>query len=150
MATRLGVAVMAALLALYLGFTLWYALTLLAAAQPTAKAIGAALLALPLVGAWGLLAELLFAFRAGRLLKQLAEEGQLPAAAPRTGTGRADRVEAAARFAGYRAEAERAPESWRAWLRLALAYEAGGDRRRARRAARTAIALHRSTPPEPP
>ena len=35
-----------------------------------------------------------------------------------------------------------APESWRAWYRLALAYDDAGDRTRARSAARRAIALH--------
>jgi len=40
------------------------------------------------------------------------------------------------------AETEAAPGDWRAWFRLALAYETAGDRTRARGAARHAIALH--------
>jgi Flp pilus assembly protein TadD len=41
-----------------------------------------------------------------------------------------------------RAQAEAAPEDWRSWYRLALAYDAAGDRTRARAAARHALALH--------
>ncbi|GAB3688252.1 hypothetical protein GCM10028814_29620 [Angustibacter aerolatus] len=52
------------------------------------------------------------------------------------------RAAADAAFARYRAETEAAPDDWAAWYRLALAYDAAGDRRRARRATRTAIALH--------
>ena len=41
-----------------------------------------------------------------------------------------------------RAQTEAAPEDWRTWFRLALAYDAAGDRTRARAAARHAVALH--------
>ncbi|MFP3380386.1 tetratricopeptide repeat protein, partial [Bacillus sp. SIMBA_069] len=47
-------------------------------------------------------------------------------------------------FPQYRAEVEAAPESWRAWFRLGLAYDASGDRRRAREALRQAIRLERA------
>jgi Flp pilus assembly protein TadD len=48
-----------------------------------------------------------------------------------------------AAFQGYADAVERDPEEWRAWLRLGLAYDASGDRRRARAAVRRAIALAR-------
>ena len=38
---------------------------------------------------------------------------------------------------------EAAPEDWRAWFRLGLAYDASGDRRRARKAIIRAISLER-------
>ncbi|NUS52312.1 MAG: hypothetical protein HOQ22_14885, partial [Nocardioidaceae bacterium] len=45
-------------------------------------------------------------------------------------------------FERMRREAELRPDDWQAWYRLALAYDAAGDRTRARAAARHAIALH--------
>ena len=47
-----------------------------------------------------------------------------------------------------RREVEADPADWGGWYRLSLAYSASGDGRRARRAMRTAIALHRGTDPE--
>jgi Flp pilus assembly protein TadD len=41
---------------------------------------------------------------------------------------------------------EQDPASWRAWFRLGLAYDASGDRRRARGAIRRAIALQGAEP----
>jgi Flp pilus assembly protein TadD len=46
-----------------------------------------------------------------------------------------------AAFPAFRADVEAHPDEWRAWYRLGLAYDAAGDRRRARAAVRTAIAL---------
>lgn len=45
------------------------------------------------------------------------------------------------------AAVEAAPEDWRAWYRLAVAYDAGRDPRRGRAAMRRAIVLERSTRP---
>jgi Flp pilus assembly protein TadD len=47
-------------------------------------------------------------------------------------------------FPSYRAAVDADPENWRTWFRLALAYDASGDRRRARWATRTAIRLSRA------
>ena len=44
----------------------------------------------------------------------------------------------------YRAAVEQTPDDWSAWFRLALAYDAAGDRRRARWATREAIRLERA------
>jgi Flp pilus assembly protein TadD len=52
-------------------------------------------------------------------------------------------------FPRYKAEVEAEPGSWRAWFRLGLAYDASGDRRRARWALREAIRLSRSAPAKP-
>ncbi len=45
-------------------------------------------------------------------------------------------------FARYQAEADAAPDDWRSWFRLACAYDAAGDRRRARAAMRQAARMH--------
>jgi Flp pilus assembly protein TadD len=52
------------------------------------------------------------------------------------------RAAADAFFERIRAETEASPDDWRSWFRLALAYDAAGDRTRARAAARHALALH--------
>jgi hypothetical protein len=46
-------------------------------------------------------------------------------------------------FDAAKAAVEAAPEDWRAWYRLAVAYDAGRDPRRGRSALRRAIALER-------
>ena len=144
MRTRIAVAVMAALLALYLIFAVRYGLILIGVGQPVAIAIGVALLILPVVGAWAMVSEILFAVRADRLAKRLEDEGGMPTEqVPVSASGRVDRAAADALFPSYQAAVEAAPESWRAWFRLALAYDASGDRRRARWATRTAIKLAR-------
>ncbi len=145
MKARIATLTMAALLLLYLVFVTNYAILLINSAEPLAKALGFALIVLPGIGAWVLIADLVFVVRGERLLKQLGDEGGLPVDnLPRLPSGRADPVAADAEFPIYQAEVEAEPESWRAWLRLGLAYDASGDRRRARWATRKAIALHRS------
>jgi hypothetical protein len=144
MRTRLAVAIMAALLALYLVFAVRYGLILIGVGQPVPVAIGVALLVLPVVGAWAMVAELLFAVRADRLAKRLEAEGGMPSEpVPVSPSGRVDRAAADALFPNYQAAVDAAPESWRAWFRLGLAYDASGDRRRARWATREAIRLEK-------
>jgi hypothetical protein len=149
MGSKLAGLGMAALLALYLIFIAQYALVLLSIDELVAKVMGIALLVLPLIGAWVLAAELIFAFRAERLVARLRADGALPADdLPRLASGRADPAAADAQFPSFKAAVEEAPESWRAWLKLGLAYDASGDRKRARWATREAIRLERSTPTE--
>lgn len=144
---RAAALVMAALLVLYLVFAVNYALLLITFPEPLAKALGLALIVLPLLGAGVLAADLVFVARGERLLRLLGAEGGLPVDdLPRRPSGRPDPVAADREFPRYRAEAEAEPESWRAWLRLGLAYDASGDRKRARWATRRAIALERARP----
>lgn len=145
MKARIAALTMAVLLALYLVFVAQYAILLLTSENGFAKGLGVALAVLPVVGAWALVAELLFVARGERLVRRLGEEGGLPVDdLPRLPSGRPDPVAADLEFPRYRAEVEAAPDSWRAWLRLGLAYDASGDRRRARWATRKAIALERA------
>lgn len=141
---KIGVVVMAALLVLYLFLVTQLAVRLIAVDEPIGRAIGIALLLLPLLGLWALIAELLFGIRSQRLVDILSERGELPVDdLPRLSSGRPVRSAADAEFPRYQAEVEAAPESWAAWFRLGLAYDASGDRRRARGAIRRAIDLER-------
>lgn len=135
---------MAVVLALYLVVVAARAVVFLQSGQPVGIAIGAALIVLPGIGAYLLLRELQFGVRATRLTRRLGAEGPLPGdGLPRRASGRVERAAADAEFARYAEEAETRPEDWRAWLRLGLAYDIAGDRRRARAAVRRALALSR-------
>ncbi|GAA2005585.1 hypothetical protein [Microbacterium ulmi] len=142
MSARIGVAVMAALLALYIALAGQRAWLLLTSGEPVAIAIGAALVVLPLVAVWALGRELWFGWRAEQLGRRLESEGALPADDVAVHpSGRVVREDADAVFPAYRAEAEAHPDDWRAWFRLGIAYDAAGDRRRARESVRKAIRL---------
>lgn len=145
MRARVAALVMAALLVLYLVFVTNYALLLIGDDEPIAKAIGFALIVLPFLGAGVLVADIVFVARGERLVRLLGAEGGLPVDdLPRLPSGRPDPAAADAAFPQYKEAVEAEPESWRAWLRLGLAYDASGDRRRARWATRRAIALERA------
>lgn len=146
MSARVGVAVMAVLLLVYIGLVGQRAWILLSSGDGVAVAMGVALVILPLVALWALAREVWFGVRAQQLATRLEAEGGLPedSVAVRP-SGRVVREEGAALFPAYRADVEASPDSWQAWYRLGLAYDAAGDRRRARSAVRRAISLERAT-----
>lgn len=137
-----GAVVMSALLVVYLGFAVVYASVLLRDDNVIVNVMGAALLVLPLLGAWGLVAEWRFGVASSRLRALLEERGEVPEF-PQTTAGRALRDQATELFPQFQAEVEASPEKWSAWFRLGLAYDACGDRRRGRWAIRKAIRLER-------
>ncbi|WP_035282096.1 tetratricopeptide repeat protein [Brevibacterium album] len=144
---KLGVLVVTAGLVLYLVFTAQRGWIMLTDDSLIAKALGLALFALPVIGAWALFRELLFGTRTEQLAGILESEGGLPPdTLPRTPGGRIVREAADAEFEKYRAEAEAAPEDWRSWFRLSCAYDASGDRKNARATMRRAIRMHREPP----
>ena len=139
--------VMAAALLLYLGLAVVRAVAFLQSGEAVGVGIGVALLVLPLVGLLLLGRELHFGVRATGLTRRLAAEEALPAdGLPRRPSGRVERAAADAAFEGYAEAAEAAPDDWRAQLRLGLAYDMAGDRRRARAAVRRAISAHAERP----
>jgi len=142
---KVGAIVMTALLVLYLVLVTQLAFRLIAVDVLVAKVLGIALLVLPVIGVFALVAELLFGARSQRLTTMLADAGELPVdELPTRASGRPIRSAADAEFPRYKAEVEADPGSWKAWFRLGLAYDASGDRRRARQAIRRSIALERS------
>ncbi|GGF02934.1 hypothetical protein [Mycetocola zhadangensis] len=143
MTTRISVALMAALLVLYLVLVGQRAVLFLATGEPVAIAIGIALLLLPVVGVWALTREILFGVRAEKLGRLLESSNELPDdELPTRPSGRVERDAADEIFPRYKAEVEAAPTDWKAWYRLGLAYDGAGDRKRARSAIREAIHLH--------
>lgn len=146
--TKIWVGAVTLLLVFYLVISFQRSILLLTDQNLAAKAIGAAYLVLPIIGAWAMIRELMFGARTERMAKVLEAEGGLPVDdLPRTPGGRIVRAAADAEFEKYRVEAEAAPEDWRSWFRLSCAYDAAGDRKRARAAMRDAGKLFRTKVP---
>ncbi len=142
MRTRVLAVLAVAAVAAYAGLVGWRGVLLVADGRPVAVAFGLGLLVFPVVGVGVVAAELRFGLRSSRLADRLADEGGLPEdLLPRTPSGRVVRAAADADFDRWQAEVTASPQDWRCWYRLALAYDAAGDRRRARGATRRAIAL---------
>ena len=145
MRNRLAALFMALLLLVYLVLVAQRAVLLMASGDGVGIAMGVALIVLPFIAAWAIGRELVFGARTEKLVRLMAAEGTLPVDdLPHRASGRPLRDAADADFPQYKAEVEAAPESWRAWFRLGLAYDASGDRRRARAALRQAIELYRA------
>lgn len=143
---RAAALVMALLLLLYVVLVGQRAVLFVATGEPVAIALGVALLVLPLLGLFALVVELRFGLRTQEIVRQLAAEGELPVDdLPRRASGRYEREAADAAFPAYKDAVEAAPDDWRSWFRLGLAYDACGDRRRARQALRWAITLRRDS-----
>lgn len=138
---RAVVALLVAALAVYFVLIGVRGVFLLGQSRWTLKALGAAVLALPLVGGWVTVAELRFGRAARRLTMELGPDAS-SLEVPRRPSGRVDRDVAERVFAEQRARVQDDPRDWRGWYRLAEAYDLAGDRRRAREALRTAIERH--------
>jgi hypothetical protein len=146
--TKIWVGAVTLLLVFYLVVSFQRSILLLTDSNLAAKAIGAAYLVLPIVGAWALIRELMFGARTEKMARILEAEGGLPVdELPRTPAGRIIRAAADQEFEKYKAEAEAAPEDWRSWFRLSCAYDAAGDRKRARASMRDAGRLFRGNVP---
>jgi len=140
-----GVIFISVMLVIYLFLTAQIGVALVSTGQPVPVAMGIALFILPAVGLWSLVRELMFGLSSAKLTRILEAEGALPEDdLPHLPSGRAVRQAADEEFPRYAAEVEADPTSWRAWFRLGIAYDASGDRRRARGAIREAIKLHRA------
>ena len=135
------VIVLVAALAVYFVLIGYRGLYLLGQDRWVLRLLGAAVLVLPLIGIWVVVAELRFGLASQRLAERLIAEGESaqPPELPRLPSGRPDRSAADALFAAQRELVEAAPDDWRGWFRLAQIYDLAGDRRRARAALRTAI-----------
>lgn len=141
---KLAAAVMSILLGCYLLLAADRGVVFLTSGGVLAALMGVAVLALPLIGVWAIVAEWRFGRAVQALGQELADAGLLPEDIPRRPSGRAEPEAAQERFEHVRATTRAAPEDWRRWFLLSLAYDDCRDRRRARQAMRRAIALHRS------
>ncbi|OJZ71369.1 hypothetical protein BRW65_19090 [Mycobacterium paraffinicum] len=119
------------------------AVAMIASGRGAAVGLGLAVLIMPLIGLWAMVATLRFGFAHQKLATLIAADGMEldTSALPRRASGRIERDAADALFASVRTEVEDHPDDWRRWYRLARAYDYAGDRRRAREAMKTALEL---------
>ena len=132
-----------AALVVYLVLLADRAVALFATGSAAGIALGIGVFLLPLLGVWIVVATWRSGVQIQRLSRRLDAENGLPDVSdlPRRPSGRVDRDAADAWFEGRRAEVEENSGDWRAWYRLAYAYDIAGDRRRARATMRKAVDL---------
>ena len=121
------------------------ALALIASGEPAPVGLGVALLVLPLIGLWAMVATLRAGLAHQRLVRLARESGMDLDVSdlPRRASGRIERDAADALFERTRAELEADRDYWVRWYRLARAYDFAGDRGRARETMRTAVEMER-------
>jgi hypothetical protein len=119
------------------------AVAMIGSGRAAAVGLGVAVLIMPFIGLWAMIATLRAGFAHQKLARLIAEDGmELDVSAlPRRPSGRIERSAADALFATVRTEVEGDRDDWRRWYRLARAYDYAGDRRRAREAMKTAVDL---------
>lgn len=140
--TKTFAGIVIALLVLYLGVTAQRGVLLMMSGSAVGVVLGVSLLVLPIVGAWAMIREIIFGARIQSMADAMAQAGELPQDNyQRTAAGRISRTDADAQFATFQRAVEQNPERWQNWFNLSLAYDASGDRKRARSAMRDAITL---------
>ncbi|MGY1552607.1 hypothetical protein ACW5CM_12585 [Microbacterium sp. A588] len=138
--TRIGVALIGAALILYFVLMGQKAILFITSGQPVGIAMGIALLVLPLIGIWALVREIQFGVQAEKLGTKLDGEGGMPVAeTDLTPSGRIAKADAEPMIRRYIAEADAAPDEWRARYRLGVVQDAAGRRKDARASIRHAI-----------
>jgi cytochrome c-type biogenesis protein CcmH/NrfG len=140
---QLTIAFMCAALLVYLVLLGRTAVLMIGSGRAVAVVLGVALLILPAIGLWAMIATLRAGFAHQKLARLVAEDGmELDVSAlPRRPSGRIERNAADALFDTVRAELDSDPGDWRRWYRLARAYDYAGDRGRAREAMKKAVEL---------
>ncbi|MEY2946349.1 MAG: hypothetical protein RL243_1126 [Actinomycetota bacterium] len=142
MQAKLGAMVMTVLTLLYVIVLGGRGLLMLEQSSPVAKIFGIFILVLPVFGFVGIFLELRFGIRVERLAKQVEAEGTWPIRdIPMRPSGRPEKAAADKEFERIREELDEAPEDWHSWFNLGIAYDACGDRRRARASMRKALVL---------
>ncbi|MBD0322584.1 MAG: hypothetical protein ICV72_04250 [Aldersonia sp.] len=121
------------------------AIGLIREGRPVTIAFGVAVLILPLLGLWIIVATVRNGLAHQHLARRMREEGREldVSALPKMPSGRVDRAAADEMFAQVKAEWEADPDNWRNSYRLARAYDYAGDRGRARETMRRAVHLEK-------
>ncbi len=140
---QLTIAFMCVALLVYIVLLGRSAVLMITSGRAVAVVLGVALLIMPAIGLWAMIATLRAGFAHQKLARLVAEDGmELDVSAlPRRPSGRIDRDAADALFDTVRAELDSDPDDWRRWYRLARAYDYAGDRGRAREAMKKAAEL---------
>lgn len=138
MSAKIWALVMTALAAIYVVLLGQKAVLLILDDNWVAKAMGLALLVLPIVAAWAILTEVKFGIDAERLAKTNSLPQLQLELRP---SGRATKESAQLEFERIKALVSQDLENWELWFRLGECYDASGDRKLARKSIRKAIQL---------
>ncbi len=118
---------------------------LFASGDPVQILFGVSIVVIPILGVALIVRELWFGWRTRQMGQTLAREGALPEYRGEvTASGRPTKADADEAFERFAEDVHERPNDWRAWFRLAIAYEDARDRKRARSAMRRAAALFAS------
>ena len=137
---KIGAFATGALTLVYLFVLGQFGLKMIESGTAVGIVMGSLVLIFPLFGLWFTIQEFRFGFRVEKLANRLNAEGAWPQfdfeIRP---SGRVVRASADRVFQEQKAKTEQNPEDWRQWFALSLAYDAAGDRSRARKAMREAL-----------
>ncbi|QBJ98168.1 hypothetical protein ERC79_21150 [Rhodococcus sp. ABRD24] len=145
--TRVVVAIAAIVVALSFYFVLLgqRGVALIQDGRAVPVVLGLAVLVLPLLGVWMVVATIRSGLAHQHLARRIHDQGlELDVDdLPRRPSGRIERDAADALFAQVKQEWEADPDNWRNSYRLARAYDYAGDRGRARETMRRAVRLEK-------
>ena len=139
---KFGALFMSALVLVYLVLVADRSFALIGSGEPIGIAIGSLMIFLPAVAFCGIFMELRFGLRIEKLGEALKKENAWPQFPfELRPSGRPTKESAQAVFDEYGQKVSSDESNWKAWFALGLAYDAAGDRPRARKAMRQAISL---------
>ncbi len=143
MRTRLTVGVLLLVVAFYSIALLGMGVAFIAAGG-LGILMGAGILAILAASVWAVVREVRFGMDSMRLARTLGEEDGVPLdTAVRDADGRTDPTAAQIEWQRRKAIVDSAPQDWRAWFLLGIAYDNARDRKQGRAAVREAIRLFR-------
>lgn len=139
---KFGALFMSALAVVYLVLVADRSLALIGSGETIGIAIGSLMILLPALAFWGIFMELRFGLKIEKLGEELKRENTWPQFPFELHpSGRPTKDSAQEVFEEFRQKVESDENNWKAWFSLGLAYDAAGDRARARKAMRQAISL---------
>lgn len=139
MRTKIWVVVMTLLALTYVLLLGGRAVALLGETSPIAVAMGAGMMLFPLVAVWAIWREIQFGFAAEALTRRALAENLPELELELRPSGRATKESAAIAFDQLKQDFDE--NDWTNWYLLSEAYEASGDRKRARASMRKALLL---------
>jgi hypothetical protein len=139
---KVGAYLTGGLTLIYLAVLGQFGVAMILSGKPVGIVMGSLVLVFPVLGIWALVREFRFGSQVEKLADRVKAEGAWPEFELNLRpSGRAVRASADAVFAEYKVRAEAAESDWHSWFNLSLAYDAAGDRSRARKAMQRAIKL---------
>lgn len=145
MRARVLAGVMAAAVLLYGFMLISWGIAVIKGGSLVQIVFGLGILAIPTIGMVAVVREIRFGVDSSRLARTLAEQDGVPLdTVARDENGRIDPAAADIEWQRRKALADQAPDDWRAWFLLGIAYDNARDRKQARAAVRRAITLFKA------